>query len=483
MKKRIILVSFILFIIMIGFFLINFSKWQVQSDFFKLENKVSMVNKLFSNGGNANKVREAVGKKVVHAKQEKIEDSVNSYLNDLVTAYQEVNQIIKQKEYQSMFLLSSMKNDCDYLQNNINLLEKSRKSLEEKRMILKELSSSKKRDSYAKKDILNTYKSIVKKFNMKYCKEYIKMIDSSIEDMDREIVFMNYLMNHLNIWKVTFQGIEFQTRSSFSEFLKIEQTSHTKELPCFLIDDHDGPIINGEDISVYLNQSVDLSSKFQCIDAVDGEVECMIDGNYDNQKIGSYPISIKAKDQNENVSEKNISVKVIKKVSDKPYAIDVIRNQNVVVVYGQDDYGEYTRIVQVFVCSTGRDNATPTGTFYTTKGGIWGSLYGGVWGQYTTRITGDILFHSVPYYSQNKGDLEWEEYNKLGTQASLGCVRLAVRDVKWIFYNCPVGTRVHIYDGDLPVGVGKPSSIQIDGANSNRGWDPTDDDSANPWNA
>ena len=110
-----------------------------------------------------------------------------------------------------------------------------------------------------------------------------------------------------------------------------------------------------------------------------------------------------------------------------------------------------------------------------------GSLYGGVWGQYTTRIVGSILFHSVPYFSRNKGDLEWEEYNKLGTQASLGCVRLAVRDVKWIFYNCPSGTKVHIYDGDIPAGIGKPSAIKIDGSNPNRGWDPTDDDPLNPW--
>ena len=39
------------------------------------------------------------------------------------------------------------------------------------------------------------------------------------------------------------------------------------------------------------------------------------------------------------------------------------------------------------------------------------------------------LFHSVPYYSMNKGDLEDGQYNKLGDYASLGCVRMCVRDV------------------------------------------------------
>ena len=250
-----------------------------------------------------------------------------------------------------------------------------------------------------------------------------------------------------------------------------------------LVDDPMGPNIIAQDITIYLNQTISLEEKIQCIDDVDDTTICNINGSYDNQKVGDYPISISSVDKSSNQSEKTIIVHVKKRVYSKPYSIDVIRNQNVVIVYGLDENDEYTKVVQVFTCSTGRNNATPTGTFSTIKGATWGSLYGGVWGQYTTRIVGDILFHSVPYFSQNKGDLEWEEYNKLGTQASLGCVRLSVRDAKWIFYNCPSGTIVKIYDGDLPNGVSKPGTIHIDGGNVNKGWDPTDDDSANPWNA
>ena len=483
MKKEIIFVISLILFVVIGFIACNYSKWQEERDFHQLKNKVTLVNELFLNGGNVHKIKNHVEKKVVHSKQKKVEKSVNSYLIDLISIYQDANSIMRQKEYESMFLTTSIQNDHDVIQNNISLLEKNKKRLEEIRDGLKELSTSEKRDSYAKKDILDSYLGVVKNVNMRYCKEYMKIIDTSISDIDKEIILMNYLMNHLDSWKITFGGIEFQTRNIFLEFDKIEKTTHSKNILYQLIEDHEGPVIHAQDISLYVNQMVDLNSKFQCNDVVDGDVSCMIDGDYDNQKVGSYPISIKAKDQSNNMSEKTIIVKVLKKVSDKPYAIDVIRNQNVVVVYGQDDSGEYTKIVQVFTCSTGRDNATPTGTFYTTKGNVWGSLYGGVWGQYTTRITGDILFHSVPYYSQYKGDLEWEEYNKLGTQASLGCVRLAVRDVKWIFDNCPVGTRVHIFDGNIPSGVWKPSTIQIDGNHPNRGWDPTDTDSSNPWNA
>ncbi len=105
------------------------------------------------------------------------------------------------------------------------------------------------------------------------------------------------------------------------------------------------------------------------------------------------------------------------------------------------------------------------------------------YGQYATRIYDSYLFHSVPYYSQHKDDVEYDEFNLLGTRASLGCIRLAVVDVKWIYDNCPLGTPVIIYnDADDPGPMGKPGTIYTDPADTEkRGWDPTDPDPANPW--
>ena len=162
----------------------------------------------------------------------------------------------------------------------------------------------------------------------------------------------------------------------------------------------------------------------------------------------------------------------------RPYSIDILRNHNVVVIYGKDDAGDYTVPVHVYVCSTGR--ATPTGWYSIGDKHVWGGLFGGVYGQYLSRITGNILFHSVPYYSMRKDRIETEEYNKLGTAASMGCIRLPVRDAKWIYENCPTGTKVHIYDiAELP--VEKPESIRMDPSDPRSGWDPTDPDPENPW--
>ena len=173
--------------------------------------------------------------------------------------------------------------------------------------------------------------------------------------------------------------------------------------------------------------------------------------------------------------------------SSSPYYIKVNRTQNLVIVYSKDESGEYTKPVRAMVCSVGLNGKTETGNFKigASQGkpekSRWRQLSGGVYGQYITRFNGSILFHSVPYYTQNPGDLEYNEYNKLGQAASLGCVRLAVKDAKWIYDNCPTGTPVTVYDSSAPEPLAKPTPIRIDTNDSRKGWDPTDPDPNNPW--
>ena len=162
----------------------------------------------------------------------------------------------------------------------------------------------------------------------------------------------------------------------------------------------------------------------------------------------------------------------------RPYAIEILKNYNVVIVYGKDENGEYTMPAKVFTCSAGP--TTPRGTWSVGSKQPWSSLFGGVYGQYVVGIVGDILFHSVPYKHKSKDSLKTEEYNKLGELASLGCIRLPVADVKWIYDYCPKGTSVKIYNADeLP--VEKPETIHIDPDSPYAGWDPTDPDENNPW--
>ena len=164
-----------------------------------------------------------------------------------------------------------------------------------------------------------------------------------------------------------------------------------------------------------------------------------------------------------------------------PYYICINRKQNCVTIYTQDEEGEYTVPYKAMVCSTGLYNATPRGTYQISTKYLWRELYGGVYGQYATRIHGGILFHSVPYYKRAKDTLCTDKYNKLGQQASMGCVRLTVEDAKWIAENCAEGTTVEIYDGDDPGPLGKPEAQKLDKSDPDCHWDPTDPDEENPW--
>lgn len=156
------------------------------------------------------------------------------------------------------------------------------------------------------------------------------------------------------------------------------------------------------------------------------------------------------------------------------YYIKVNKATNVITVYTQDDK-PYT----AFVCSAGY--ATPIGTFYTMNKYTWWVLDGPSYGQYCTRITGSILFHSVWYYEQNKTTQSYVQYNKLGSLASHGCVRVTTSAAKWIYDNCPLNTKVIIFNGtasDDP--LGKPAAIKVS-SSVRMGWDPTDPDPNNTY--
>ncbi|MCD8089987.1 MAG: L,D-transpeptidase [Clostridiales bacterium] len=164
--------------------------------------------------------------------------------------------------------------------------------------------------------------------------------------------------------------------------------------------------------------------------------------------------------------------------ADSDYYIKVNRVTNCVTVYSADDTP-----VKAMICSVGANGATPTGTYSTSEKYRWRALFGNEYGQYCTRITGHILFHSAPYFSQNENDLNTENYNMLGEADSLGCIRLTAADAKWIYDNCPVGVSVTIFDGseaDDP--LGKPTAIKLGSNAPYPTWDPTDPSEDNPYN-
>ena len=102
--------------------------------------------------------------------------------------------------------------------------------------------------------------------------------------------------------------------------------------------------------------------------------------------------------------------------------------------------GKAWKVSKDWVCSTGAPGSpTPTGKWTV---GIKGYSFGeGYTCYYYTQFWGDYLFHSVKYYQGTRTVKD----GRLGQDVSEGCVRLAIKNAKWIYDYIPEGTRVVTY--------------------------------------
>lgn len=170
--------------------------------------------------------------------------------------------------------------------------------------------------------------------------------------------------------------------------------------------------------------------------------------------------------------------------SEKAYLVRINLTHCTVNIYAKDENGEYTVPLKAMICSTGI--ATPgAGKFY-RLGSTWEwlRLKGNVYGHYVTQITGNILFHSVPYLRWgDPASLEYWEFDKLGVKASQGCIRLLVSDAIWIYNNAWNIVGVEFYRDEDPGPFGKPTAPKISENVACRDWDPTDPNPANPWHS
>lgn len=161
--------------------------------------------------------------------------------------------------------------------------------------------------------------------------------------------------------------------------------------------------------------------------------------------------------------------------------IKVNRKMNCVTLYVQDGNKGYTIPVKTMACSVGKSK-TPTikGTYtlkksrtyrWHTLGGP--SMGGYCYGQWCTRINGGYLFHSVQYRQKyNNRSLYAREYNKLGSAASHGCIRLRSGDAKLIYDIVRNrNTKVTIYDSSTAGPFDKPKYKKI---SVTKRTDPTD---------
>ena len=136
----------------------------------------------------------------------------------------------------------------------------------------------------------------------------------------------------------------------------------------------------------------------------------------------------------------------------RPWYMRVDTYNQLVSVYALDEAGEYTRLINQFMCSAGkRDNYTKKIFQQLAEDGRYRwkffSTFGGGYCEYVTRIFKPFLFHSVMFEKQDEDTLMEETYAELTFPDSHGCMRLMPQDAKWIYDNCIEGTYVEVVDG------------------------------------
>lgn len=121
------------------------------------------------------------------------------------------------------------------------------------------------------------------------------------------------------------------------------------------------------------------------------------------------------------------------------FRIEVDLTKQKVFVYYKDN------LIKEMICSGGTDQSpTPQGEFETSDKikYSWVERFD-VGAFYWTRFYKKYLFHSVPF--DKNGEMIIDEYEKLGSPVSRGCIRLKLEEAKWLYDKLPSGVKVIIY--------------------------------------
>ena len=128
-----------------------------------------------------------------------------------------------------------------------------------------------------------------------------------------------------------------------------------------------------------------------------------------------------------------------------PYVIYACKKTHTLAIVGRDANGEFTKLLRAFSTGMGRSGKTKVGTYTIQKKERWHS-WGRSYSPYASRHSGGLFIHGPLYASRNANSLYYNSYNAIGTNCSSGCLRTTCGAAAWVYYNCPVGTRVVIAD-------------------------------------
>ena len=158
----------------------------------------------------------------------------------------------------------------------------------------------------------------------------------------------------------------------------------------------------------------------------------------------------------------------------KSRRIEIDITNQIATVYGVYSDKSVKPIMSEYVSTARKGYNTPIGNFKIqgAKGGLKAKLRtakmasGKTYAEFCVRFIGHKCMHMVPWKKRNtKGYVFKSEFNKLGTPASAGCVRMPAVLAKYIYEKCPLGTPVIVFKGkkgEYPMGKPKKYTATTD---------------------
>ncbi len=154
-----------------------------------------------------------------------------------------------------------------------------------------------------------------------------------------------------------------------------------------------------------------------------------------------------------------------------PYYLYVEKGTFTLTVYTIGEDGKYSVPYKSFKIAHG-GNKTPVGVFTIGKKQRWHEFPLGGFAQYASHYSDKLYIHS-PLYEQQDENTLWRTYydgeKAIGTASSGGCIRMVTEGAKFIYENCPDGTKLEIVNGS-PRGTNSESVPPL----TNPKKDPTD---------
>ena len=142
-------------------------------------------------------------------------------------------------------------------------------------------------------------------------------------------------------------------------------------------------------------------------------------------------------------------------------------------VYGAGSDGRYSNTVASYRTSHG-GNKTPAGTFTLGEKEAWHSFGSAGYARYAVKYASGIYLHGPLYFTMDPYDINPKYYDGshyIGGENSGGCLRMVVAAIKFIYTNCPSGTKLKIVNNS-PLGTTSPPVPPRNGLS----YDPTDPD-------